>query len=488
MMKYKIYKLCLTGILAGTLFSCDDYLDIQPKGNEVLTTVEQYSLLFNAETMHMYTPTGVQFLGDEAWASPAIITQSANVNNTVFTYKDPAEYQRVGNGYYMNIGFYVNSYDCINKCCNVTIDYIGDATGDANLRTQTLAEAHALRAYRYFFLVNMYARHYDPATAATEICVPMWTHFDLENIPQQGTVAQIYQLIEDDLAKAIPHLSNTPANNYHFSKAAGYALKAKVHLFKKEFDLAEAAALESYKLNHQVFDLTNYTGLTTALANQNPEYLYFAFASSVTGTDWSAANPSLAALFDTINDVRYTGFMSYNTTKMGNPNATNEASRGDSRYIPCFDNTITIAKNYTYNYTGLRTTDVMLILAECRARKNDFSEETGMRKYLNEVRKNRIKGYTTTAAPADWTAAVDTVITERRKELLGWFHRIFDLKRLNTEPEFRRDLVRTAPLNPNLPGNPQQTYTLPPDSWLYVIPLPDPEFALYPELKLNVPY
>ncbi|RYD75808.1 MAG: RagB/SusD family nutrient uptake outer membrane protein, partial [Sphingobacteriales bacterium] len=65
---------------------------------------------------------------------------------------------------------------------------------------------------------------------------------------------------------------------------------------------------------------------------------------------------------------------------------------------------------------------------------------------------------------------MEIIINERRKEMVLGFNRFFDLKRLNTETEYAKTVVRTYPLvNKTVP---QQTYTLLPTSRLYVIPFP----------------
>ena len=58
-----------------------------------------------------------------------------------------------------------------------------------------------------------------------------------------------------------------------------------------------------------------------------------------------------------------------------------------------------------------------------------------------------------------------------------------DLKRLNTEAEFAKTLVRKFPIvNQTVP---QQTYTLQPNSRLYIIPFPLNVLRMNPSLTLN---
>src|SRR5690606_28674089 len=75
------------------------------------------------------------------------------------------------------------------------------------------------------------------------------------------------------------------------------------------------------------------------------------------------------------------------------------------------------------------------------------------------------------------------IINERRKELPFGYHRFFDLKRCNLEPDYAKTLVRTFPLVSQ--AVPQQTYTLAPDSRMYNIPFPRDVMELNPNIRPN---
>ena len=78
---------------------------------------------------------------------------------------------------------------------------------------------------------------------------------------------------------------------------------------------------------------------------------------------------------------------------------------------------------------------------------------------------------------------MDLVITERRKELLFGFNRFFDLKRFNTEADYAKTVIRKFPIvNKTVP---QQTYTLKPNSRLYIIPFAQDVMKKNPALTLN---
>jgi hypothetical protein len=132
---------------------------------------------------------------------------------------------------------------------------------------------------------------------------------------------------------------------------------------------------------------------------------------------------------------------------------------------------------------GLRTAEVYLILAEANARMNQLSEATN---YVNLLRAKRLSGNETAiATPASQVEMMKTIIAERRKELLFGFNRFFDLKRFNTEAEYAKTVTHEYPIVNISETRPKQTYTLRPDSRLYIIPFPHSARDKNPNLTLN---
>ena len=105
---------------------------------------------------------------------------------------------------------------------------------------------------------------------------------------------------------------------------------------------------------------------------------------------------------------------------------------------------------------------------------------------MNQLRAKRLSGGNTDiSVPATQVEMVKTIINERRKELLFGFHRFFDLKRFNLEPEYQKTITRNYPVVNISETYPQKTYTLSPDSRLYIIPFPRSARDKNPNLTLN---
>lgn len=67
---------------------------------------------------------------------------------------------------------------------------------------RALGVAHFFRAYTYMQLARLFAKDYDPSTAATDLCVPLVLKYDQEEKPARATVQQVYDQIKKDLDAA----------------------------------------------------------------------------------------------------------------------------------------------------------------------------------------------------------------------------------------------------------------------------------------------
>lgn len=97
-------------------------------------------------------------------------------------------------------------------------------------------EALVARAYAHFMLVNLWAEHYDPATAATTLGVPYVTVPEKEAlvIYERNTVEEVYEKIESDLKAGLPLIRDNAydAPKYHFNRAAANAFAARYYTWR----------------------------------------------------------------------------------------------------------------------------------------------------------------------------------------------------------------------------------------------------------------
>ena len=460
----------ISTILVLALSACKKYTDLTPKGSLLVETAQDFYDLVSLPNRG-YVPNNFTYLSDNMWMKESnVIGVTKNIDIVNFTF-DTTE-NRVN--LISSSNLYKQAYVYINRW-NIIISLAGNSKGDDELKARAVAEAKVFRAFDYFHLINVYAKAYDANTAATDGGVCIMDKYDLEATPTKGTVQQCYDLIQRDLDEAIPYIQTNPVDVYHPNLAFAWALKAKVHLFKREIAQAKEAALKALSIKSDLFDMVDYTakggpGVVLVPAANNPEVLSYQYMNGYNemsfGYQW-IISPELRTLYGT-NDARFNLF--FNTTN----NSLQDAAAGTAYWGVAYT-------RFFCPTVGMKTPEIYLMLAECYAREGDLVNAT---KYLNDLRVKRIIGSTAQVPVATTTKeAMDNIINERRKELFIGFNRFFDLKRLNLEPDYAKTLTRTFPIVNTTVA--KKTYTLAPNSRMYIIPFPADVLKLNKSLTLN---
>ncbi len=468
MMKLRYFALVCVGLMMS---ACDKYTDLTPKGSLLVESTQDFYDLVSYPN-RAYPVNNFQYLVDDQWMRESyVVGVNPNMNTVNFTFDETADRVNLISA----STFYERAYVYINRW-NMIISLIDNSKGDAGMKELAKAEAKVLRAFDHFLLVNVYSKAYDPATAATDGGICIMDKYDLEAKPVKSTVAEVYRFIQRDLDEALPFLQESPEDPYHPSLAFAYALKAKVHLFKHEFALAKEAALKSLSYNDKLFDLVAYAkqggpASVSVPAVNNPEVLSYMYMTGYTELNFGynyIVSPELKTLFGT-NDARFNLFFNSTSTSLLDPGS------GTAYYSVVYT-------KFFYPTVGFKTPEVYLMLAECYAREDNLNEAINT---LNKLRQKRLLSNPDLAVPATRKEAMALIISERRKELLFGFNRFFDLKRLNNEPDYAKTLVRTFPIvNKTVP---QKTYTLAPNSKMYIIPFPQNVMKMNPNLRPNTP-
>jgi hypothetical protein len=224
-------------VVAGFVFlpSCKKYLEKEPDNRAKLDTPEKVSqLLGRAYPGANYIPfieTSTDNVGDIGSGDAG--SPDLNVTNAdAFFFKDTRSTSEDTPEWY-----WFACYHAI-AACNQALETIGQASNQ-NAYTAQKAEALVARAYAHFMLVNIFAKFYDPATAASDPGIPYVTEPEKNFIKQysRGTVASVYASIEKDLLEGLPYLDDKSYSvpKYHFTKSAANAFAARFYLYKKDY-------------------------------------------------------------------------------------------------------------------------------------------------------------------------------------------------------------------------------------------------------------
>lgn len=440
-MKYTKYIASCTLLL---VMSACNYLDLVPKGKSVIETVEDYDGLIESFSPS-YDINNLTYFPKEAihYKLDDVLNYKTPLSSAQFLWNEDYDRAKL----IQSDKLYNEIYKRIAKL-NILLDGIDDAKGSDAVRVKAIAQARLLRAFNYFYLVNIYAKAYDPATASTDRAIILRTDFNMESTPGQSTVKEVYDQIQQDIDASLDNLPDKRENIYRPGKAMGYAMKAKVHLFKGELQQAIDAAKMVLNYDVALWDLESYADAKlqnpmVVVNHDMPECLFHGNGSSQFSPDLTHVIKEVVDLFDT-KDLRLQLFL-----KTSRPHPSVEPGS------LCFGT----YNKVRWNMSGIRLSEVYLIIAECYARMGDANEAV---KWINELRKYRFReGDLVTVSAKDAAEARQLVVNERRMELIMTINTFFDMKRYTTIPEYRKTLTKTVR---------GVEYKLDPNSHLYIMP------------------
>ncbi|MBB2143940.1 RagB/SusD family nutrient uptake outer membrane protein [Pedobacter sp. LMG 31464] len=314
-----------------------------------------------------------------------------------------------------------------------------DGADAAKLRGQALF----YRAWAFHNLLQVFGNPYMLGASNDAAGIPLRLEADI-NLPSvRSTVAQGYAQVISDLTEASGLLPDLPLVKTRGSKAAAYALLARVYLQMGKYEQALDFAEKALTLQAVLLD---YNSISPTAANPfkvlNDEVIYHSelvYASAFGSTRLNVV-PELYNSYGA-DDLRKVLYFFNNAGTM--------AFKGSYTTLPFF-------------FSGLAVDEMLLIKAECLTR---MTKDTQALEVLNTLLVKRYKtGKFVPLVPSVNQSVLDLVLSERRKELVFRGIRWADLRRLNQDPNLQRELIRV------IKG---QTYRLPPGDPRYIMPLPN---------------
>ena len=467
------YSIITLGLLVITTACSDDILE-QQNNNATSTanfgtSVEQVNAAINGA---FHPITGTFFWGRIIHTGALLRSDEFNVftndtNTLMSTFQGEP-----GNGRWATEPWQ-ELYKSIARCNNIIINTTEEGIPDTTTRENLIGQAYFLRAFDYWYLVNLYGN------------VPLVIDEpDLDNLlVDQAAPEVVWAQIISDLEKAETMLPATWSGEDlgRATSGAATALKGKSYLYMKDWNMAHTTLttlVGKYTLLPAAqfgdnFGVTNENNSESVFELQFLGQETFVWGTDIPGTgsmgnfhiDYSTPtkspdkghviNPWLKNLFETNGDeVRRNETLLYDypgaTGYGGLPYAQDLADTLDDDGNPV-DGDITTATNagleaiYGKKYSGMelgtradvdflgtnvgnnwriiRYSDVLLMLAEALNEDNMTSQaET----YINMVRERAM------VAPLvglDQAAMRQAIIDERAMELAGEGHRFFDLVR-----------------------------------------------------------
>ncbi len=323
-----------------------------------------------------------------------------------------------------------------------TLEFNDELKDEAN---QLIGEAHALRALAYFDLSRFFSQPYNFTADASHPGVILVTSNLSGEIlnPERSSVKAIYEQIESDLEQAIAKMT-VNSDQGRLSVLATKGIKAKVHLYKEEWDKARKLATEVISDGAYVL-LTNaeYAG---SWASAYSSESMFSVANTLVD------NPGSNALGYFYAQVGYgDGLSSQDLFDLFDPadvrlDLMEQGVRTGAEDPAFFVNKYAQAATKEDNIPVLRLSEMYLIRAEANAELGG-ADEAAAQADLETI----IKRAWPTAPDVVETgqALKDKILEERRKELNFEGNRLFDLNRKKKDINMIRSTESFVETYPN---------------------------------------
>lgn len=231
-MKRSILKYGILSVYLLLASSCDKFLEENPDNRvELDNTDKAAQLLTNAYSQASYS--FVEWMSD-------------NVSFTFGTTKLPEHENAYTWDDFLGINqdtpsfFWTSTYDAIAHS-NEVLALIDELAGDRSHKNAVKGEALLTRAYGHFMLVNLFAKHYDPSSASSDLGIPYVLEPEKVFIKEyaRNTVKEVYDLVEKDLLEGLELVDESfyaNSGKYHFTRNAALALASRFYLFKGDFN------------------------------------------------------------------------------------------------------------------------------------------------------------------------------------------------------------------------------------------------------------
>lgn len=404
----KIIKFAVALLVVATVSSCNKYLDIEPVGRVIPKTTEDFRGMltaaynnFPAHKSLLAVRTDELTLDEYGTNFPAYKDIYSWNDNSADGLTAPMPY----------VSFYTVIFNA-----NHIIAEIEKEAGNGPEVAQIKGEAYLLRAYAHFELLNLYAKPYNAATAATDKGIVLSLKIDLEQNYKPSTVAEVYAQVLADIntGQQLLNVSKFDAGfNYRFTKRAASAFAARVYEFMGDWSKALASCQQALSANGDLEDL-NVTGAllpNNYRSKENIMSMENAFDAGITSA--SMISSHLLGIYNQQNDLRYPLYF------------------GRS-----FGSTVSLKGGSNEKKISFRNGELYLIQAEANLQTDNKPAALNS---LLALKAKRLKPayYQIEAARLsglDKTALLQEVIQERERELALEGHRWYDLRRYG-QPE-----------------------------------------------------
>lgn len=479
-MNNSIYKYLAYSAIA-VLSSCADFTDIEPKGQNILSTTQELEMILNDDYDCWVTDARV-LCGDCVYNYSEnvidLLNRPEKTRMSILISWDEEGHDTQLADLMANDEVYSRCYNRISRVANPIISRVDYVSGSQEQKDLIKCEALLNRAFFHYIAVQKFARAYDKSYANTTPAIPYVLDTDdiLEPQPKR-TLQEVYNhiLADIDMALTINGLPDRAINHLRFSKACAYAVKAMVLMAMQDSEGAADAARQALAINDVITDYNTMTQLTSSMMFQLPievldrslldcEEDYFSLFSLEMGN--GIPNEAWDYLEDghAIRDKFATDYLLFDMLMKPVGTALG------------LDLVGTWDMSSSWNTIGLKTTYMYLILAENDINNGAYDSAMG---YLDLIRVKRInpKKYTPLQGTVtDKAEAIKHLKQTAHGECIFTYYNFVNRKRWNRLDDYKETLTRQI-------GD--KTYTLSPESTLWIFPFPQNVTGYNPHVTQN---
>lgn len=447
-MKRNILKAVIAVSLGTCLASCgDSFLDTEYyQGVDVDNGLTSASTIKDAVNGEYYRLYYSYFAGNYAINIGDVPTDISYWNGKNNHFNDLYTYSFTDDDLYLeyiwNYGYKI--VDNSARAIKAAEGLYDDATeSDKQTLDIAMAEAHALRAYANFLMVNVFAHQVkvDGADFSSQPgLVISEEHVKEYSDVERATVGETYTFILSDLAKALQHFEaagSDQGSRVYFTAASVKGLLARVNLYLENYDTAYSYAQQALA-DAGITSLATTDAAYKALYNEsgtNTESLFYLaiddthnFSANSCGTLWTtygySPSPKLQAMYGA-NDVR--------RSIMGWDDETTETAPvyGGGKYGNYGASTPNPANitNYLIN-----ASEMFLIEAEAKLRASNADINAAKEALLVVAKRN--KDITSVNdLPSTKAELLSFLQDECAREKFQEGHRLWDLRRWNVKAD-----------------------------------------------------
>ncbi|GHT62364.1 hypothetical protein FACS189451_06530 [Bacteroidia bacterium] len=216
------------------MISCDDFLSKNPDNRADLNSPDNIAaLLVSAypEYSHVWftevMSDNATDVGPGAGANEVRIRQAYHWERMDNEEEDSPD------------GYWYSCYEAI-AAANHALEAIEKLEKEGTYTVSELnsakGEALFCRAYAHFMLVNLFAEHYNPATAASTPGIPYVTKPETKPLVDytRQSVEEVYKLIEKDITEGFPLIKDNAyeAPRWHFNRQAAATFISRYYLYR----------------------------------------------------------------------------------------------------------------------------------------------------------------------------------------------------------------------------------------------------------------